>query len=226
MDPLMTAKRGERLLAASKPTVQVGYLPFNDAYLCRLPYVENSYIVADGTTGLSSCYYTYRGNNMYDPRVEIGGNQPLQYDTLATVYRYYRVYETHVELTFSNPTSDGMWVGYRVRNDKNSVATTGRTIGYLSEMANTEIAPLNNTGSQTKTFKFAFRTAGMCGTTEINSEDYSFGGKFDGSSVPAITTLIEPFAVSTVVGENPVVRMQVKITYHAHCFERQTVPES
>lgn len=214
------------MLRPTRPGLQVGRLPFGDSYICRLPYTENSFISASGTTGLTALGYTYRGNNMYDPRVQVGGNQPMQYDLLSLVYNQYIVLETHVELTFSNPSHDGMWVGYRVRSSTNPVATSGQTLSYIQEMDHTHARPLNNSGSQNATFRFAFRTATIIGVSELMVQDFQMSAPMAGTAGPGIEALIEPFAVHTISGEDAVVRYQVSVTYHARLFERKTYPES
>lgn len=204
--------------------MQSGRLPFTDSYIARLPYVENSFITADGTTGLTSCGYTYRSGNMFDPRAELGGAQPMQYDLLSLVYLRYRVISCEVTVTFSNPSLDGMWVGVRVRPDSNPVATTGQPLDYVQEMDNTMIAPLNNTGSQTKAFKFNFRNRDILGMTEAQHSDVVYTGLF--ASGAGAGALIEPFASHTVSGENATVRYNVRIVYTAYCSERKTYPQS
>lgn len=150
----------------------------------------------------------------------------MQYDLLAQVYNTYRVFETHVELTFSNPDRDGAYVGYRVRNSANPILTDGQTLGRIMEMDHTEVAPLNNTGSQVKTFKFGFRTAAMAGCSEVQAEDWDMDGTFSGSVLPGISTVIEPFCFHSTVGENNTVFYTIRITYIGDCIARKTYPAS
>lgn len=192
----------------------------------RLPYVENFAISCSGTTGLTTIANAFYGNNMYDPRIGIGGHQPMQYDTLSTLFVRYRVHDVECRITFSNPLYDGMWVGYRVRPDTNTVTTAGQSIDYIQEMSSMEIAPLNNTGSQTKVFQFRFNIAKFLGITEAMASDIAYVGGFNGSPVPLAYPIIEPFALHTVSGEDSTVRCNVEIIYHALCGDRRTVAQS
>lgn len=208
-----TNNKGLVAIGAGRPTIQRGYLPFGTAYFAKLPYVENSYIEANGTTGLSSVGYTYAANNAYDPRYQTGGHQPLQYDILASHYERVWVWGCAVELTFSNPAYDGMWVGYRCRGNTNPIATTGQSLEHLQEMRESAIRPLNNTGSQKTTFKFWISNPRLLGITKAQYNNLEYSHTTGGN--PAVFNLIEPFAVHTVTGETVApVRYNIKMTYY------------
>lgn len=217
---------GVRELGQPRPTVQVGRLPFGESMEVRLPYVENFAISASGTSGLTAVGNTFYGNNMFDPRIQLGGHQPMQYDTLATVFSRYRVHRVEVCLTFSNPLYDGMWVGYRCRPNNNSTATAGQTLEFVQEMSNTAIAPLNNTGSQTVTFRFAFDIHAFLGITRAAAADVDYSGLMSGSVSPQAWPIIEPFALHSVSGEDSTVRVNIELIYHARLSDRLTVPQS
>jgi hypothetical protein len=202
---------------------QIGYLPFGEKYLCRLPYVSNNFLSASGTTGLSVAD-TYRINSMYDPNFAVGGSQPLQFDTLAANYERFWVKRVHVVLTFSNPSLDGMWVGFRLRAATNTITTASQGIDYLSEMANTEIRPLNNTGEQTVAFEFDVDLPKLFGITAFQYGNLEYSHTTAANA--GVDAWLEPFAIHTVTGETGVARYQVKITYHADCTNRITQAQS
>lgn len=207
-------------------SIQRGILPFGEAYEARLPYVENFAISCSGTSGLTTIGNTFYGNNLYDPRVQLGGHQPMQFDLLALAFRRYRVTAADIELTFSNPYYDGMWCGFRVRSHTNPIATAGQTLEYVQEMQDSVVAPINNTGSQTRVFKFRFRVDEVMGLTGPMSSDLAYTGSCDGASVPLAWPLIEPFAVHTVAAEDSTIRVNIRIVYHARFYDRQTVAQS
>lgn len=217
---------GVRVLGPARPQRQMGRLPFGEAMEVRLPYVENFAISCSGTTGLTTIGYTFYGNNMYDPRIQVGGHQPMQYDTLATLYWRYRVHDLECCITFSNPLYDGMWVGYRVRPNANTVATAGQSLEYIQEMSNMEIAPLNNTGSQKQVFRFRLNIARFLGVTEAMASDQSYVGAFGGSVSPTTWPIVEPFALHTIAGEDSTVRCNIELIFHALASDRLTVAQS
>lgn len=192
---------------------QKGYLPFAQKFMVRLPYVENYAISADGTTGLTSVQNTFSLNNLFDPRYNVGGHQPLQYDSISPAYERVWCWGAKVVLTFSNPTYDGMYVGYRVRGNTNSVVTTGQNLEYIQEMRESKIKPLNGSGSQTCQFKFYVDNPKVLGVTkgQYNNLEYSHPV----NNNPAVLVWLEPFALHSVSGETGVVRCNVNITYYA-----------
>lgn len=217
---------GVRDLAPPQVQKQYGRLPFGESMDVRLPYVENFAISCSGTTGLTTTSNTFYGNNMFDPRVQIGGHQPMQYDVLALLFFRYRVTAVECCITFSNPLFDGMWVGYRVRGNANGVLTSGQTLDYIQEMSNIEIAPLNNTGSQVQVFRFRFDIAKFMGITAVQAGDNAYVGSFTGTIAPSSFPLIEPFALHTVAGEDSTVRCNIELIYHARCSDRITTAQS
>jgi hypothetical protein len=191
----------------------------------RLPYVANFTIATDGTTQFVKGLYTYYSNNMYDPQIQLGGHQPFQFDQCSMLYQNYVVRYTEVKLTFSNPSADGVWVGYRVRAP-GTLATYNNPLSYVKEMANTDARPLNDTGSQTTVFKFAFDTVKLIGQFESAKGNPSYIGSMSGAFNPVTWCEIDPFACSTVTGADSTVQCMVEITYHARLFERITLPRS
>jgi len=192
--------------------------------LAELPYVENYYISANGTTGLTTVASIFNGNNAYDPRYSSGGHQPFQYDILATVYERVWVLAAKVELTFSNPSQDGLYVGARVRANTNSVDTAGQTLDYIQELADAMIKPLNNSGSQVVTFKFAFQNARIFGVTDATYDELTYSHQTAGN--PSAFTVIEPFAVNTVASTDATVRVNIRITYSVRFTNRISAPQS
>jgi len=217
-------KQNGAIMGGTAPSVQRGYLPFGRQYFAKLPYVENFAISASGTTQLSATQYTYVSNSVYDPRYETGGHQPLQYDYLAAVYERVWVHGAKVTLTFSNPTHDGMWVGYRCRAATNSVATSGQNLEYVQEMRDSIIKPCNNTGSQTKTFTFYVPNYRLFGITKTQYTNLEYSHVIN--AAPTAFGVIEPFAIHTVVGETGVIRCNIKITYFCQFTNPITAPQS
>lgn len=206
--------RGNVTVAAQRPTIQRGYLPFGREYFARLPYVENYYISANGSSGTTTVERVYATNDLWDPRYGTlnGGHQPLQYDALAAHYERVWTHACSVVLTFSNPTADGLWVGYRCRGSTNTQSTSGQTLEHIQETRDTAIRPLNNTGSQSCTFKFYIQNHKLLGITKTQFGNLEYSHSTAGQ--PSVWGLIEPFAVNTIDGTTATVRYNIKITYY------------
>lgn len=208
---------------AEPPGVQRGYLPFGREYRGRLPYSETFPITA-ADTGLSAIGYTFR-NSLYDPRVQLGGHQPLQYDVISALYYTYTVHRIDYEVCFSNPDKDGMLVGLRTRSNLNGVATAGQTIDYLTEMGDSVLMPLNNTGSQMRIFKGTVPVARVLGVPDANMRTQFYQEDAAGN-LPTYQALLEPFANYTVAGESATCRCTVKLVFHFIANNRVTAPQS
>lgn len=215
-----------RVRSLPKPSVGVqrGASFFPNTLFARLKYTENYYISADGTTGLSAIGYAYSANNTYDPRYSFGGKQPLEYDQITAIYKFVRDHACKITITFSNPTHDGMWVGYRVRSEANATATAGQSHDYLATMQWTQIAPLNNTGKQTKTFSFFVPCYQVFGVTKVQYQDAIFGHVWNNS--PGVNALVEPFAIHSITGETAQVRYEMKMTFYSQFHDKTTPAES
>lgn len=218
-----TNKNGNssRTVARTLPGAQRGYLPFGRTYYARLPYVENSYIAA---TTLSAVGYTYSANSVYDPRYQLGGSQPFQYDLLSTAYGRVWVHGAAVTLTFTNPTEDGMYCGYRVRGSGNLTTTAGHNIDYIQEMRDSHLSPINNSGKQTKTFKFYVNNPRVFGITKAQYANLEYSHTTVGN--PVAHVWIEPFAISTFTSSGAIIRYNMKITYYCQFTDSLTQPQS
>lgn len=209
-------------LGAPSLSVQTGRLPFARGGLYRLPYSESFAISALGTTGLSTVSSTFALNGPYDPLVQIGGMQPLQWDQVSFMYQKYIVHKAVCTVTFNNPNYDGLLVGIRVRSVNNPVTTSGRTIAEVKEMDNTRSVWVNNTGNQTRSFSFTVRPWDIAGLTKVqymcDRQDYQAAINTN----PSWFCYLEPFALHTVAEETNVVRCTVRIIYFIQFMEGQT----
>lgn len=191
--------------------------------LTKLRYAENFAISCNGTTGLISTNYTYSLSSVYDPRIQLGGGQPQTFDILAPQYDRYLVLGAKVKVTFSNPEYDGMVVGVRLRSNTDSGGTSGRTIDEMLENRDlVKIAPINNTGSQVKSFQFYVKPWQILGLrAETYKSDIAFSSTITAS--PIQFPIIEPFAAYTVTGSDATIRCYVEIQYYTLFSEKNTL---
>lgn len=211
-----------RALGAPSYSVQTGRLPFARGGLYRLPYSESFAIGSDGTTGLSSISSTFTLNGPYDPLIQIGGMQPMQWDQVSFMYQKYIVHKAVCTVTFNNPAYDGLLVGLRVRSVNNTVTTSGRTIAEIKEMDNTRSAWVNNTGNQTRSFKFTVRPWDIAGLSKLqylcDRQDYQAAINTN----PSWICYLEPFALHTISGETNLIRCTVRVVYFIQFMEGVT----
>lgn len=132
---------------------QTGLVPFPWRWNARLTYGVN---IALGTVGSipTASGYRFRLNSVYDPDASGTGEQPYQYDSMTAIYKKYLVRAVYIDLTFSDPSVDGLWCGWSLR----SATTTGDipnglTLGDIMSRPTFRCVPLNNTGAQVVTLR-------------------------------------------------------------------------
>lgn len=208
-------------LGITRPTVQRGYLPFNNSYMARLPYLQDGYIAisaAEATAGTAVVNHTYRMNSLYDPEFTVGGGQPFAYDQLCMFFLRYQVYACKVYVTFYNPLHDGMNVGVRLRVNSNEQTTQGMSLTQLGVERRTILRQINNTGSQRTTISFYIKTRDIFGVNATQYQDLTYSSVVT-QNPPSLVPLLEPFALATVAGETSAVRYSAKIIYYAKFWE-------
>jgi hypothetical protein len=132
---------------------QTGLAPFPFRWNARLTYGVN---VAIGTSGSipTATRYRFRLNSLYDPDWTATGNQPYQYDQMTAIYRRYIVRKAYVDLTFNNPTSPGMWVGWCIHTATNTQDDpTGKTLEDMISRPNFTVVPITTQGPQAVTLR-------------------------------------------------------------------------
>jgi len=142
------------LYAPAQPLRQVGYLPFAPVLRARLPYVE-SLVLSSPPTGYAGTY-VFNLNSCYDPNQTSTGHQPAQWDQLTGIYKSYLVHGCLVDLEFSNPNQDGLYVGYGLNStDTYNVQSDplGKQVDQIGELRNCLIRPIMNTGRQKQRFR-------------------------------------------------------------------------
>jgi len=100
--------------------------------------------------------YRFRLNSGYDPDVTGTGEQPYQWDQMTAIYTKYIIKAAHVEITFNDPTSSGMFVGWSFHTDTTSNDDpAGKTLGDVMSRPNFTCVPLTNYGTESITLKMS-----------------------------------------------------------------------
>lgn len=127
---------------------QTALTPFPLRMNAKLTYGVN---VSIGTPGglPTANKYRFRLNSIYDPDVTGTGHQPYQMDQLTAIYTKYLVKACYVDITFSNPSVAGLWVGWSFHPDTtNNDDPTGKQLDDLIERPNFTCVPISDFGTQ------------------------------------------------------------------------------
>lgn len=107
-----------------------------DRYFCKLKYVHRQTNVTLNATTQSNYSDIIRGNSLYDPEYIAGGGQPTGFDYLKTMYAYYRVHASSVNVRIFNhsSTANGGYVYLTVYPDTKALAPSA-TSNQWSDVA-------------------------------------------------------------------------------------------
>ncbi len=214
---------GGRVQLRDRPQRQIGAQPFARSMFVRLAYSDSFSQSAPATTNLYGVT-TWSLNSLFDPDVTGTGHQPMQYDQLTGIYRKYQVYGAKVQLEFSNPSTDGLFVGYALRA-RALVGINALTVGEATEHRNTVQTPMQNTGTQLKRFSFYVKIHELCGVPKLlyNAGEAQFAAAYNAN--PTEFAYLEVGTCSTT-GSAISVNVRIRITYFAKMYNYLTQSQS
>lgn len=161
-------------------------------------------------------------NSIYSPQVTSPFSRPQGYDQIVNIYKRYKVYGCKMELTFSNPTADGLWVCCRATTSDTSDDPIGETVSSAGMKKWTTVKPINDTGSQVVHINRYWNIAAIEGLTKSQFKNdidkYAASIAASPSYVPVIYIAVNNTASTTqyAVGVN------VKLTYYVQLYDRNT----
>ncbi len=198
---------------------QTGVVPFPLRYDAKLTYGVNVTLTTAGSSNLG-VMYRFRLNSLYDPDVTGTGHQPYQYDQLSPIYRQYLVRKAHIDLTFSDPTADGLWVGWAIVPDGDTGDTpTSLSLEDYLERPMFRCMPCNNTGAQTVTCRMTVPNHAIFGLTEAQyaAEPGVYGAAYNAN--PAQTAYLQVFLVDpTALVSTHSIRISGRLVYDSQLF--------
>lgn len=204
----------------------VGSDPFPPMYRCRLEYSEVVNL-ASGVGGLMGTEAIFALNDLYDPNYSGTGHQPYGFDTLASLYRRYRVDTVSFTLQFSNPNEDSVACAAMVQASAGTYALTGHDIATVDETPNITMKLLNNTGSQSWVVN-----SGPLNLHQVEGVPFSVwqaGTTTYGAAVTTDPTLL-PFlriAIGSAVGSaSASIQVLVRFKFNAVFYERKVLAQS
>jgi hypothetical protein len=134
--------------------------PFPLRKMCKCVYAFSTGFTAPNTNLTQANQFSL--NNAFDPG-NLGGGavQPYYFDQLAALYRAYIVHKADLEVTFFDPSADGLNIGIYLGQD----TPVGLTWANFVQIPNTFVKTESNTGQQTVTFKFSLNPWDVVGMT-------------------------------------------------------------
>lgn len=219
--PLLTGKPIGARYAPPQPQNQRGYLPFATAYNVRLPYAHTTGFAAPGSS--LSGTFDFSLSSAYDPDQTGIGHQPMMWDQLSGLYRRYMTHAAVFTLEFTNPTADGLFVGYAIRYTGDAGGHGAKTLDQLSEYRNVVMKPIQNTGSQKVVFRQYVPLHKVFGLPKMiyNADRATFSGltgNFGTGTNPLRHVLLCPLIVDSTGGTTSC-NVRIGVTFYSTLYD-------
>jgi hypothetical protein len=198
---------------------QTAAMPFPWKYRAKLSYGVNIALGTAGSSPLASIH-ALSLNNVYDPDVTGTGEQPYFYDTLTAIYRKYIVRSAYIDLTFTDPSADGLWVGWSLGAVNSGDDPVNKTLGDIMSRPTFRCVPINNTGSQFITIRERVPLHTVFGLTEQQymSQPLDYGAAYNAS--PSLQAFVRLFIVDpNQLLSAQYVRVAGRITYEVDFYD-------
>lgn len=147
----------------------------------------------------------------------------MQWDQLSGLYKRYFVHGAKFTIEFSDPTADGLFVGYAVRFTGDPGAHTGYTLDALAERRNVVMKPIMNTGRQRVVFTQYVPLHKVFGLPKMiyNADRETFSGltgNLGTGSNPSRHVLLCPLILDAKNG-TATCTVRIGVTFYATLYE-------
>lgn len=138
---------------------------------------------------------------------------------MTAVYSKYLVKHAFVDLTFTDPTADGLWVGWCIQPDSDGESPTTLQLYDILERPNWKCMPLNNTGAQTSTARISVPLHQIFGITpsQYMNQTSVYGAAYNAN--PTNSALLNVFLIDpTALVSQHSVRVVGRIVYDSQFY--------
>jgi hypothetical protein len=200
-------------------TSQTALAPFPFRWDAKLTYGVNVALATPG--GLpTAAKYRFRLNSLYDPDVTGTGGQPYQYDQLTTIYTKYIVKRCYVDITFSNPSVAGLWVGWSFHTSTTSNDDpAGKLLDDIMSRPNFTCVPISDFGTQYVTCRVSIPVHQVFGLTaaQYSSVTDQYGASYNAN--PLSEAYLDLFICDPNALGISYVRAVGRLVYDAQFFD-------
>jgi uncharacterized membrane protein len=184
-------------------------------------YAEQFSLNSATLSSLFGSEKSFRLNDLFDPDFTGVGHQPFGFDQIKQFYKRFIVDRCAVEVTFSDPSTDGLYVCCMAKTNTDTSTVVGSSISTQIEKQTAWVQPLNNTGSQRITFRHTYDLPTVAGLTkaqyEANITNY-------GATISATPLIVPYFTMAIADPASPAsassVKVTIKLTYFTQFFAR------
>lgn len=195
------------------------FSPFPPTYSCKMRYCE-TFTSTTGVAGVFPVPQAMSLNSLYDPDITGFGHQPYGYDQMTALYRRYLVSGVKVDITFTDPSADGMVCGVMVQSSGAGGSLSGIQPAIIKEQPLSWICPINNTGSQVRHFRQYLplpKIEGLKRVQWIANQD-QYGALVTAS--PTLQPTIQFAAASDAGSAGATLKCRIELTYYVRFYDR------
>lgn len=192
----------------------------------KLTYTQTVTLTSSTTGNSSGGAQLWRLNSVFDPDYSGVGHQPLWFDEIKALgYTNYLVHGANVDLTFTDPSADGMYVAYGLDSPALDDPINNVFHDYLKEYPRTIVRYVNNTGSQKVTAKFYASCPKACNVSKLRyntNPDYSALT----SAAPTKSPMVQVVCGNINPSANTATTIQctIKLQYFCEFFDSDNYP--
>lgn len=218
-----------------KGTIGLAQFRANDPFppIChkKMTYCESGQlrIVPSGSQLFSAVdEYVWKLNDVLDPYVgtlpAILNASTYGMNEMAQLYNRYKVTGCMIEITFFDPSADGLVVGLIINNPSNAVVLAGKYIGDVGKRPQGWVSSLANTGSQKLNFKQYFPMHTLCNLTKlqfkVDIDNLTSPTTGSPGSLPKLhLNMADSTARSS--GSDLFMQFTIKLTYFTEFYQRK-----
>lgn len=185
-----------------------------------LVYADQFTLTSANSTNLFGAERSFRLSDLYDPDFTSTGHQPYGFDQIKAFYSNFIVKSCDVEVTFSDPSTDGLYVGVMGKSYYDSSTLVGSSISNQIEKQVSWVKALNNTGSQVVRFNHHYDMAALNGLTKTQylSDTSQFGARV--SATPASVGYLSLAVADPASSSGQTVKVTIKMAFNTQFFGR------
>lgn len=190
--------------------------PFPTRLHTRCKYAGSLTLTSDGTTARKAGgEKVFRLNSIKDPDFSGSGTTVVGHAQLAALYGTYMVKGAKVEVSFSNPSHDGV-VCFASLNQKAVLQSNMDSINYMNSLVYS--SDINNTGAQTKRFNFYVKPWSLLGLSKLEWMANKSTHSADMSTSPTDPCYIRVACSGATLSST--IHVSIKIIYYVELFNR------
>lgn len=193
-------------------------------FLFKTRYVDYQVVIDPGVAGVPSSY-VFNLMSLRDPDVTGAGHQPIGFDEMMVMYKYYTVIGARVRIdAWNGDTSDSQVIAAFIKNSTTAISTTALFETAMETNAGRYTLLGSNTGGpNNKTLSINFSSRRFFGVKNIIDNDVYRGTT---ASDPTDNAYLHIVGIPQTSSDSNSIRCTVMIEYIALLTEPLQLPSS